>query len=119
MARRRRIQLDSNQSAPQRQSILLRPARKLFVSLSDAGSKTPSNPIYSATLRRFVIQCSACLAPLLEARADHTTIFHSAYKRKKLFSSRTLRSAFTSRALPRFQVGSALQEITSTQWQKN
>src|SRR6266550_2401024 len=119
MARRLRIQLDSDQSAPQRQSILFRPAGKLFLSLSDAGSTTPSNSIHSATLRCLVIQCSACLAPLLEARADHTTIFHSAYRPKKLLSRRIARGAFASRALPRFQVGSALQEITNTKWQKN
>ncbi|HBB89623.1 MAG TPA: hypothetical protein DC047_18610 [Blastocatellia bacterium] len=119
MVRRLRIQLDSDQSAPQRQSILFRPAGKLFLSLSEAGSKTPFNPIYSATLRRFVIQCSACLAPLLEARADHPTIFQSAYRPERLPGRRTVRGAFTSSALPRFQVGSALQEITSTKWQKN
>src|SRR6185295_9989783 len=119
MARRLLVQSDPDAMAPQRQPILFRPASELFLSSSGAGQKTPLNSIHSVTPRRFVIHSSARLALLLEARAAHTTILHSAERPERTHGHRTLRGPTTFRAVQRFQVGSALQEITSTQWQKN
>src|SRR6266550_2357125 len=118
MVRRFLIRRDPDQSAPQRQVILFRPAGELFPSLPDAGPK-PSNSILSATHKRFVIHCSARLARLLEARGDQTTIFHGAYRPEKPLSCLTARGSLAFCVADRFQVQSALQEITSTQWQKN
>jgi len=119
MARRLLVQSDPDAMAPQRQPILFRPASELFLSSSDAGQKTPLNSIHSVTPRRFVIHSSARLALLLEARAAHTTIFHSAERPERTHGQRMFRGSTTFRAVQRFQVGSALQEITSTKWQKN
>ena len=119
MVRRFLIQWDPDQSAPQRQSILFRPAGELFLCLLDAGLKTPFNSFHSATRKRLAIHRSARLALLLEARADQTTIFHSAYKPAKLLYRRIARSLPGFCAGDWFQAGFALQEITSTQWQKN
>src|SRR6266404_7069742 len=83
MVRRFLIRWDPDQSAPQRQSSFFRSAAEQSLCLPDGGPKTPSNSFHSATLRRLVIHRSARLALLLEARADHTTIFQSAYEPAK------------------------------------
>ena len=119
MVRRFLIRWDQDQSAPQRQSSFFRPPGEQSLCLPHAGPKTPSNSFHSATLRRLVIYRSARLALLLEARVDRTTIFRSAYRPGKLRGRRIARGLPGFRAVDRFQAGSALQEITSTQWQKN
>src|SRR5882762_4534792 len=119
MVRRFLVRRDPDQSAPQRQPILFRPAGELSLCLPAAGPKTPSKSFHSATLRRLVIHCYARLALLLEARVDHTTIFHSANRPAKTLCRSIARGLSGFYAVDRFQVGSARQEITSTQWQKN
>ncbi|MEP6743539.1 MAG: hypothetical protein ABJB61_13655 [bacterium] len=116
--RRGLVQTCPDQS-PQRNSILFRPHGKLFPSLPGGSGKIPINSTYSVTPKRPVNQCSARLAQLLEARADHGTIFHSVYGSVNL-GRRTLLGSAGFRATDSVQCGSdTLQEITSTQWQKN
>jgi hypothetical protein len=105
--------------ARQQQSILFRPAGELFFSLPDAWRKTQPKSIHSAMLSRRVTRCSARFAPLLEVRVGHTTIFHSADGPKKPLSRGPARGPAAFCAGDRFYAESALQEITSTQWQKN
>jgi hypothetical protein len=104
--------------ARQQQSTLFRPAGELFFSLPDAWPKK-SNSIHSAMLSRRVTRCSARFAPLLEVRAGHTTIFYRADGPKKPLSRGTARGPAAFCAGDRSHAESALQEITSTQWQKN